>query len=227
MTLQEIAAILIRCPLFGSHSVQSISTLLELVEPRFKEFVAGETIASSDDECRYLYIVLVGKVKGEMTDHTGKVIRIEELISGMPLAPAFLFGQNNRYPVDIVAIENTVLLQLTKENLLLLFQNDVVVLNNFLGLLSNRAQFLTARIRFLTFQSIKGKIAQYLIKQSDRSGLSSFELRSSHTELSELFGVTRPALTRALREMNNEGLIAADGKKITILNRSGLKKLIV
>lgn len=227
MTIHEIAYILVRSPLFVTVPVQRVAALLEMIEPHTKNYAAGETIAFADDECRYLYVVLSGKVKGEMTDQTGKVIRIEELVPGMPLAPAFLFGQNNRYPVDIVVIENCRLLQLTKESLLNIFQTDVVVLNNFLGLLSNRAQFLTSRIRFLTFQSIKGKIAQYLLKQSERSGLNSYELRSSHTELAELFGVTRPALTRAFREMNNEGLITADGKKITLIDIQGLKKLIV
>ena len=224
--MTDIAGILMKCPIFFGLSEDMIASELEKISFKIKTYNPKDTIAYSDEECRFLYVVMKGKVKGEMTDFSGKVIRIEELDQGKPLAPSFIFGKNNRFPVDVIAIQKSEILAIPKDSLLKLFQLNQTILNNYLGLVSNRAQFLTSRIRFLSFQTIKGKIAHYLIQQFKKAGNKTFELKASHNELSEIFGVARPSLTRAMREMDKDGLIVADGKKITIVNETGLFDLI-
>ncbi len=44
-------------------------------------------------------------------------------------------------------------------------------------------------------------------------------------EIADFFGVARPSVARALGEMEQEGLIAAKGKNIRILNRKKLSAL--
>jgi len=224
--MTDVAGVLMKCPIFFGLSEDVISSELEKISFKVRTYNPKDTIAYSDEECRFLYVVIKGKVKGEMTDFSGKVIRIEELDQGKPLAPSFIFGKNNRFPVDVVALQKSEILVIPKDSLLKLFQLNQTILNNYLGLVSNRAQFLTSRIRFLSFQTIKGKIAHYLIQQSKKAGNKTFELKASHNELSEIFGVARPSLTRAMREMDKDGLIVADGKKISILNEAGLIELI-
>ncbi|MFB6318938.1 Crp/Fnr family transcriptional regulator [Saccharicrinis sp. FJH54] len=226
INMTDVAGVLMKCPIFHGLSGEAIDNELEQISYKVKIFNPKETIAFSDEECRFLYVVIKGKVKGEMTDFSGKVIRIEELDQGKPLAPSFIFGKNNRFPVDVVALQKSEILVIPKDSLLQLFQQNQTILNNYLGLVSNRAQFLTSRIRFLSFQTIKGKIAHYLIQQSKKAGNKTFELKASHNELSEVFGVARPSLTRAMRELDKDKLIVADGKKITIVNETGLMELI-
>ncbi len=48
----------------------------------------------------------------------------------------------------------------------------------------------------------------------------------TQNELSELFGVARPSLSRALREMNDEGLIDANGRSIRLINKEALSALL-
>lgn len=223
--MKDILDGLMLCPIFKGLTKDSIELELNRITYTKKNYSPKSIVAMSDDECRYLHIVISGIVKGEMTDYSGKVMRIEELGAGKPLAPAFIFGENNRYPVDIVTITDTILLSIPKAALLTLLQKNQVVLNNYLGLVSNRAQFLTSRIRLLSFQTIKGRISHYLLNLQKQSGTNPFELSMSHNALSELFGVARPSLTRALREMNNDGLIEAKGKQITIHNFQELRKL--
>jgi CRP/FNR family transcriptional regulator, dissimilatory nitrate respiration regulator len=224
--MNNIAGVLVKCPIFFGLSEDVINKELEQISFKIKSFNPKDTIAQSDEECRFLYVVIEGKVKGEMTDYSGKVVRIEELDQGKPLAPSFIFGKNNRFPVDVIALHKSEILVIPKDSLLKLFQQNQTILNNYLGLVSNRAQFLTSRIRFLSFQTIKGKISHYLLQQSKKAGNKTFMLKASHNELSEIFGVTRPSLTRAIREMDKAGLIVADGKKISIVNDAGLTDLI-
>jgi CRP-like cAMP-binding protein len=91
-----------------------------------------------------------------------------------------------------------------------------------LNAISNRSQFLSQKIKFLTFQTIKGKIANYLLQLTDGKQ-DVVMMPKSQNELAELFGVTRPSVGRGMRELHNEGIIEAQGKQVKILDAEALK----
>lgn len=209
-----------KCILFKGLSTDQISTLLLSISFKEKSYQKEEIVIQSDDEVRQLLIVIEGSVRGEMIDFTGKTIKIEDIYSPRMLAPAFLFGKNNRYPVDIITNEKTLLLAIPKESFLSLLQTNQRVLTNYLNSISNRAQFLSNKIKFLSFQTIKGKIAHYLLQQMKSTGKTEFVISKSHQELAEMFGVARPSLSRVFRELHVEEIIFAEGKKIKILDKN-------
>ena len=51
-------------------------------------------------------------------------------------------------------------------------------------------------------------------------------LPHSQSQLSELFGVARPSIGRAIGEMNQEGLIRTEGRQVTLLDRARLSALL-
>ena len=85
------------CILFRGLTEEQLIELFSTINYKEKEYKKDEIVAHSDDECRNLLIVLEGSVKGEMVDFSGKTIKIEDIESPRALAPAFLFGRNNRY----------------------------------------------------------------------------------------------------------------------------------
>jgi len=105
-------------------------------------------------------------------------------------------------------------------------QSSEQVLRNFVNIVSSRGQFLSSKIRFLSFSTIKGKLAQYLLELSRKSGERSFQLPHSQAQLSELFGVARPSVGRAISEMNQEEIIRTEGKRVHILNSRKLSELL-
>jgi CRP-like cAMP-binding protein len=214
------------CPLFLGITVEEITRLLQEVHHQVLKYTQGEMIALSGEEITHQLIVLEGSVKGEMMDFNGKTIKIEDIPSPRPLAPAFLFGQKNVYPVNIVANVDVTILAIPKTSFVHMMQSNEHVLRNFLNIISNRAQFLTNKIKFLSFQSIKGKIAHYLLQRLKNKSGDIVVLDKSQAQLAELFGVTRPSLGRAIRELDNEGVIEAKAKEITILDRGRLSAFL-
>jgi CRP-like cAMP-binding protein len=91
-------------------------------------------------------------------------------------------------------------------------------------MISNRSQFLSEKIRFLTFKTIKGKMAHYLL-QRVRSNNAIVVMDKTQNELAEFFGVARPSIGRTLGEMQAEGFIEVDRKNIKILDIDGLADL--
>ena len=89
--------------LFRDMDFKEICTLLEAISYKQSTFHKEDVIAFEGDEVNGLYILLNGSVRGEMTNYQGKVVKIEDINGSQLLAPAFLFGGDRHYPVDIIA----------------------------------------------------------------------------------------------------------------------------
>lgn len=211
--------------LFKGLSEWDIENLFNKINFQIKRYKPKDIIALSGEECNYLMIVLKGYVKGEMIDYSGKTIKIEDVYAPKPIAIAFIFGKNNKFPVTVEAVKDTELLVIHKSEFLKLLQTNVRILNNFLNAISSRSQFLSNKIKFFSFTTIKNKFAQYILELA-KDDLYIVELKQTQQQLSELFGVTRPSFARTIREMQKEGLIKIEKKQVEILNRNALVELI-
>lgn len=213
---------LTNCKLFNGLNHRTIDELLSSISYQRRKFLKGEQIIFSNYEVSGLYIIIKGCVRGEMTDLSGKTIKIDDMKSSMMLAPAFLFGSNNLYPVDIIANCDTELVYIHKSSFLKLLQLNQTILMNYLNVVSDRAQFLSNRIKFLSFNTIKGKFANYILKLSRKNNDTNITLPLSQSKLAGFFGVTRPALSRTIRDLHNDKIIFAEGKKIKIIDKKAL-----
>ena len=215
---------LIKAPLFRGLRICDIEDIINSIPHKIKKFRAGSLIAQSGEAVTSLLIVVAGTVKGEMIDYAGRVIKIEDIPAPGALASAFLFGDRNRFPVNVIAVSETVLLIIEKPDFLSLLMRNDKILVNFLDMISNRSQFLSEKIKFLNFKTIKGKLAHFLLQKSGQ-GNRLVRLELTQNDLADYFGVARPSVARALGEMEEEGLIQAKGKNITIIDRECLALL--
>jgi CRP-like cAMP-binding protein len=218
--------ILSQSPLFRNLHIQEIEAVLSDVPFRVRRYGEGSMISQSGEEVNSIMIVISGKVKGEMVDETGRVIKIEDIPAPGALAAAFLFGNRNRFPVNVIALAETEILSVDRMDFLTLLRSNDTILLNFLNMISSRSQFLSEKIKFLNFKTIKGKLAHYILTKTGR-GESSVVLDLTHNELADFFGVTRPSVSRAIGELEQSGYIKASGKHITITDRRGLSELTI
>lgn len=223
---EEIILLLVECPLFQGLEPEGIGELLSASSARLRQFKKNDLIAQEGEEVHFLHLVIRGSVRGEMADDSGKVIKIEDITPPRPLAPAFLYGNQNRYPVQITANEEATILSVPGDEFLKMMQKSEQVLRNFIHILSSRGQFLSSKIRFLTFSTLRGKLAKYLLDLSAATGSRQIDLPHSQSALSELFGVTRPSVGRAIGSLNQEGIIRSGGKTVVLLDIDRLRSLL-
>lgn len=170
-------------------------------------------------------VVLKGLLQGQMVNDAGKLVVIEELTPSRLLAPAFLFAPKNELPVNIIAVEPSEILFISRTDFTEWMQSDKQVLQNFLMLISGRSSFLTDKIMFLSLKNIKNKIADYLLRHLSSPDASTVKLSDTQQEIADRFGVTRPSLARAFAEMEQEGIISIDRKTITINRLQQLRQI--
>lgn len=220
-----------RCPILGNLGNERVGKLLAGAKFSIETFEKGDMVAMQGSPCKHLYILLSGSVKTEMTAENGGLMTIENIPAVRPLASAFLFAEQNTFPVDVTALETCKILMIPRDEVIKMFQKDGLFLENYIKFNSNKAQFLSRRLQVLNIKTIKGKLAHYILESMDNIRTSdpkavSFTMDKNQTELAKFFGVTRPALARCIAELEDEGTIELERKVVKVKNLQALRNLL-
>lgn len=191
-----------------------------------KMYKKGAVLAEQDEACNRLIILLSGKVRAEMTDPSGKVVKVEDILAPNPLAILFLFGTNSRFPVQATADEDSTALVIPKSSVLGILGKNEVLLKNYLDISADFASRLSQKLYFMSFRTIRQKISMFLLELSRNQASSTVQLGRTKSSLAEYFGVSRPSLERELSNMQHDGWIAIDKKEIAILKKESLVQLV-
>ena len=213
------------CPIFRGINEKEVEDLLKRIHFQIKSYSKDEVVVVAGEPVLNLHIIIQGSVRGEMIDYSGKTIKIEDIEAPKPLAAAFLFGRENKFPVTVTANSETKIITMPVSEFLKMLQLNTPILKNYLNSISSRAQFLSQKLHFLSFKTIKGKVAHFLLQQAGDK-YHSIELKNTQQQLADLFGVTRPSLARVFGDMQKEKLIKIENKTVTLLDKKALNELI-
>lgn len=167
-----------------------------------------------------------------MVTESGGLLTVEVIKAPKPLASAFLFAENNAFPVDVTATEDSTVLMISRDEVIELFRRDAKFMERYLKYNSNKTQFLSNKLQILTIKTIRGKLAHYLLEQlslchSISPSTNTFVMDKNQTELAKYFGVSRPALARTFSELQQEKIISADRNRVTVPKIQALRNLIL
>ena len=213
------------CPLFSNISKDDQEAFLTRLVSNKKIIDKGKTVARQGDEIKHLYLLVKGIVRTEMITQEGNSLEIEFIDAVRPMAPAFVFAQNNRFPVDVITIEECHFLLIPKEVWLREMMSNETLLTNFLKLNSNMTVFLSQKRQMISIKSIKGKLSLFILENTTDKK-NSFTLKRNRTQLAEYFGVQRPSLARTMSELVDKGIIYIDKREVTVLKRNELRKIL-
>jgi len=212
--------------LFDGVTINELELISKKTDLKLIKYRSEEIIRSADEEANSMFLILEGTIKGVMEDIEGHVYQVEEFSESELTAPANLFSQQEYFPVSLIAKTDCKLLEINKQTILIMFGISRKLEENFLSLLSNKVLFLANRLWENQFYSIGQKIYNMVYKGFQEHNKSAFDLNHTHEELAQRFGVSRPSLSRALININKEGIIKFTGKSVEILSREALKDKI-
>jgi len=215
---------LIACPLFKGMSKEEHDAFLERNINEIVKFEKGETVVRQGDTIRALYLLVEGVVRTQMITREGNILEIDLLEAVMPLASAFIYASNHKFPVDVICMEHCTFLKISKSAWLEEMVHNEKLLMNFLTLNSNMTVFLSQKIQMLSLKSLRHKLSVFLLEKTTPEK-NYFILKRSRTQLAEYFGVQRPSLARTIKELEDEKVITTSGRVVTILERNELLRM--
>ena len=172
------------CPLFTEIDMTEQEAFLTRLVSNKNIYEKGQTVARQGDEIKHLYLLVKGTVRTEMITQEGNLLEIEFSNAVRPLAPAFMFAQNNRFPVDVITIDECHFLLIPKDVWLSEMMRNETLLTNFLRLNSNMTVFLSQKLQMISIKSLKGKLSLFILEHTTEEK-NSFPLKRNSTQLAD------------------------------------------
>lgn len=209
-----------------------LSEIEELIEKNLmiiREFEKDVLIKSRGEKIDEVMILLHGRVRTEMTEIDGKIIRIEDMAAPSILALGATFSKDSKIPVDIITEKKSTIAYIQKEKIFDLCVENKDFLKELIIYLGTKFNFISQKLWFITLNNLKDKILFYLHEKikNENENENVIILDYSIEQLSHLFGVTRPALSRAFSRLESEGIIKKEGNKVYILDKKYFQKKFV
>jgi len=127
-------------------------------------------------------------------------------------------------PANLAALEDSTVWVISGESLTRLRQQYPVLNEIIIKNLAMRCRQLVQRVYNLTFLSVTGRLAAFLLQQVD--GSNALNRRHwTQDEIAAHLDTVREMVGRALKELQEAELITIDRHRIEILDREGLKEL--
>ncbi len=207
-------------PLLGGLSAEEQAGLVEHAE--VVSLARGDCAYQQDENAKRLGFVISGSLKLFRLTQDGqeKVFRI--LLPGDILAEGMLFSINAIHDYTAMAVENTEVLMFPLE------QYRQIILGNSelsVALLSRLAQLeqdSLETMEILSFKKSIDRIVRYLASQALKSCshcmAPKFELPATKRLVASQLSIQPETLSRVLNQLEREGLLKLDGRRICILD---------
>jgi len=225
MKTADILKKMAEAPLFQGISEEGLQSIA--ARARYGTFKAGEMIVGETDPVRAFYVVIAGQVKLYKSSPDGKEQTLHLLRSGEPFGLCTAFATES-FPVSVSALEESAVIIIPGAEVESIARREPTLLMNIIQVLSRRLKASMSLIESLSLQEIPQRFAAFLVHDMHRTGKGAenrVELPTTHRELAKILGVTPEALSRALKKMAGDGILAVDGRMITILNREILEEI--
>lgn len=209
-------------PLFEGLSDRQLESLSRAF-PR-RSYGAGETIFRDGEPAEGFYILLSGRLKIYKLSMEGKEQILHIIEAGEPFAEVALFSETT-FPAYAEAIRESEVMFFSRKAFQQLVRDDPSIIMNMLAILSQRLKYFTRLVEDLSLKEVPQRLAAYLLFLADREGSRQVSLGISKGQLASLLGTIPETLSRITAKMAGQGLIAMQGRRITVVDRNGLQAL--
>ncbi|MDR2467081.1 MAG: Crp/Fnr family transcriptional regulator [Prevotellaceae bacterium] len=221
----ELIKDMFNIPLFRNFTKAMQEEALAKMQYRLDIYPRGEIIIRQGDTCKYLHVLLKGKMNVDVIDMSGNEVRVETIRAPRTFATPHVFSEKNLFPATFTVVEEITLMRISSESFFALMSSTPVLLQNFLRVSANCNKCTMARLRVLTYRTIRTRFVSYLFDRLPETS-DTVKLEHNQEQLAEYLGVTRPALAREIRKMTDEKLIRVSRGEVSVVSRRELLRLL-
>ncbi len=224
---EELKAFLAQVPLFRGAPERALEIAAAAVRKRIYE--PGTTVFQEGDKGEALYMLRSGLVKLSKVDLGGHEKTLAILQPPEFFGEMALVGESTRSATALTLGEVAAYLLFNDDFRRLMADYPAVSLN-LTTTLANRLRGMDDESQILSYKDAQGRVA-YVLLRLYRGGVVDLDeeralVRLTHQELASLAGTSRETVTRALRALENEGVIETRPKEVFITDPQGLEEIL-
>lgn len=207
-----------------------MSTIPDLAKPptieRFlehchrRQYPAKSLVIYAGDKPDVLYHIVEGSVSVLIEDETGREIVLAYLNAGDFFGEMGLFGESSNRSAFVRAKTKCELAEISYSRFRQLSEKDPEILFQLASQMALRLRKTSQKVSNLAFMDVTGRIARTLMDLSKEPDAithpDGMQIRVTRQELGRIVGCSREMVGRVLKNLEEQGLITAQGKTMVI-----------
>ncbi|MDP2857125.1 MAG: Crp/Fnr family transcriptional regulator [Bacillota bacterium] len=215
-------------PLFAGMTQHEIREVLDCVSPSVVSFERGEIIALGGEPIAGVGLVLAGEVLITKEDAAGNRAVMAAAAPGEVFGEMAAFSGQRVWPATVTAQTASIVMLIPPEKFTgtcaRACPGHRLLAANMLRIVSQKALMLGRKLEYLSMKTLRGKIAAFVLEQAARAGALTFLMPMNRDEMAGFLNVSRPALSREMARMRDEGLIDFHRSSVKIKDPSALRR---
>lgn len=193
---------------------------------RRKSYSENQIIFSEGDKSDFLPVVKTGKVKMVRFPDIGKEVIIGIFEAGEMFAVPPVFDGGN-YPSTAVAMEETTLLLLYRQDFLRLLRESSEFSLTVIGWMCERLREKTATIKNLATASPEQRVGNVLLRLAEKDDAeTSVKISLRRQDIAEIAGLTTETTIRVIRKLAEKDLVKIQRGKIILEQPERLRRFL-
>jgi CRP/FNR family cyclic AMP-dependent transcriptional regulator len=185
-----------------------------------RQYPAKSLIIYAGDKPDVLYYIVEGSVTVLIEDETGREIVLAYLNAGDFFGEMGLFGGDSNRSAFVRAKSKCELAEISYNRFRQLTEKDPDILFELASQMALRLRRTSQKVGNLAFMDVTGRIARTLMDLSKEPDAMThpdgMQIRVTRQELGRIVGCSREMVGRVLKNLEEQGLITAQGKTIVV-----------
>lgn len=223
--MEKTTEFISKISIFNGLSASQLEEVRQIAD--YRNYTKGRTVFLEGDPGIGFYVVVKGQVKVFKLALDGKEHILHIIGAGDPFGEVAVFAGRS-FPANAEALAESRLLFFPRDGFVTLISRNPSLAMKMLAVLSMRLRQFAVQIENLSLKEVPGRLASYLIfLANEQENTVAVMLPISKGQLASLLGTIPETLSRIFAKMAGQGLIAVNGRNISILDLAGLEEISI
>ncbi len=200
---------------------EQLQEVINIISKETYNYKKGEILVRRGEKVNYIGIIISGSANIIKETYSGEKTIIKQITSGDVFGESLIFCEKCVAPVSIEVVKQCEIMKITSTDILNGYLKKTSayekILHNMIKMLSNKNIMLNKKIDILSERTTQEKLLTYFDDLAITNNKNTFTLPMSKSDLADYLCVERTAMSRVLKNMEDEKIIKQDKRKITLL----------
>lgn len=217
MTIDEVLA---ATPLLGVADPRTISDLAR--SSRRRTVQRNEVLFAVAERATSIYVVVSGTFRVFTSSMQGTEPTLALIHEGEMVGELGVLDDVPR-SASIAALRRSEIVEVPAESFRTAYHSDPAIPRQMVTMLAARLRTVTDGLADLAYLDLGGRLAKYLLNESQRQGRPTITLTLTQSELGQMLGGARQTVNQVMHTLEEAGLIVLEGRRVQIVDERGLR----
>jgi CRP/FNR family transcriptional regulator, cyclic AMP receptor protein len=220
----RIQGALVSCALFRSAAAATVDTAATAAS--FDAIPRGKPVVQQGSTASAFVVLARGRARVERSLVSGDVLPLGYRGVGEVAGESALVG-TEQYTENVVAMDECEVVRIPTPTMSTVLRSDPAVSQALVNVVLQRQAEVEDRLTSLLFRPVEGRVVEFLLQAASRWGVADsrgtlISAPITHLEIAKVIGSTRETVTVTLGVLRRDGLVAAAGRRLIVVDRDAL-----